>query len=187
LQREGSVNPASESANNPEGRVDRATFAGWVDAYWPRVFRWLLGMTRDQHAAEDLAQETFLKAWRAAGTFRPGAAVGPWLFTIARNTLTDSGRTAPRARPLSQGVPAPSPSPADAVEDREGDALLRAACDGLPPAYREAYLLWAAGDVSFAEVGSIVGTSEATARWRVFKARSLLLAALGSYLDRRPT
>ncbi len=181
------MNPAGESANNPEGAIDRVAFAGWVDAYWPRVFRWLLGMTRDPHAAEDLTQETFLKAWRAVRTFRPGAEVGPWLFTIARNTLTDSGRTAPRAQPLPPGVSASAPSPADEAEDREGGDLLRTACDRLPPAYREAYLLWAVGGVSFADVGRVVGTSEATARWRVFKARSLLLAALGPYLDRRPS
>lgn len=180
--------PAGESGHSPEnGPVDRTVFTGWVDTYWHRVFRWFLGMTRDPHVAEDLTQETFLKAWRAVGTFRRGAPVLPWLYTIARNALIDSGRSADPARSLPAAFAAPGQSPSEAAEEDEGNTLLRAACDRLPPLYREAYLLWAVGDVSFAEVANVIGTTEVTARWRVFKARSILLAALGKYLDREPS
>ena len=51
-------------------RGDRSAFARVVDAYWDRLFRWLFHLTRDRHRAEDLTQETFLKALAAVGSFR---------------------------------------------------------------------------------------------------------------------
>ncbi|MGL6097029.1 MAG: RNA polymerase sigma factor, partial [Fimbriiglobus sp.] len=63
-------------------RGDRAAFARLVDAYWDRLYRWLYQMTRDRHRAEDLVQETFLKALAGLGSFRPGTNFRAWLFRI---------------------------------------------------------------------------------------------------------
>ena len=52
---------------------DRSAFARLVERYWDRLYRWLYHLTRDRHAAEDLTQETFLKALAAISSFRPGS------------------------------------------------------------------------------------------------------------------
>ena len=61
---------------------DRQAFARLVDAYWDRLFRWLFHLTRDRHRAEDLTQETFLKALAALDSFRAGSNFRAWLFRI---------------------------------------------------------------------------------------------------------
>ena len=54
-----------------------------VERYWDRLYRWLYHLTHDRHAAEDVAQETFLKAFAKLGTFRAGSNFRAWLFRIA--------------------------------------------------------------------------------------------------------
>jgi RNA polymerase sigma-70 factor (ECF subfamily) len=166
---------------------DRQAFAALVEHYWRRVFRWLYGLTHNTHLAEDLTQEAFLKAWRALGSFQSGASFRAWLFHIARNCLID-GQRGPRSvatRALDQTVPAREPGPVEVALDREGQILLQEACARLPEHFRAAFFLWAHEDLSFAEIAQAVGTTEATARWRVFKARLFLLNELGSYLDKK--
>jgi RNA polymerase sigma-70 factor (ECF subfamily) len=143
---------------------DRQAFATLIEHYWRRVFRWLYGLTHNTHLAEDLTQEAFLKAWRALDSFQPGASFRAWLFHIARNCLID-GRRGPRSA--------------------EGQALLQEACARLPEHFRAAFFLWAHEDLGFAEIAQALGTTEATARWRVFKARLFLLKEVGSYLDKK--
>ena len=166
---------------------DRQAFATLAERYWRRVFRWLYGLTHHTHLAEDLTQEAFLKAWRALGSFQPGASFRAWLFHIARNCLID-GRRGPRSatvQVLPQTVPAREPDPGKAVLEREGQAVLQEACARLPEHFRAAFFLWAHEDLSFAEIAQVLGTTEATARWRVFKARLFLLKELGSYLGKK--
>lgn len=166
---------------------ERAAFAALVERYWHWVYRWLCGWTRQPPLAEDLTQEAFLKAWRALPSFQPGASFRAWLFSIARNALLDSQR-GPRGlptRPLPAQTAAPSGDPAEAAEQNEGAALLEQAILRLPAHFREAFWLWSQDDLSFAEIAQVLGLTEETARWRVFKARLLLVKGLGSYLDSR--
>src|SRR5437016_5326683 len=64
---------------------DRQAFAVLVKHYWDRLYRWLYHLTHDRHAAEDLAQETLLKAFANLGRFRTGSNFHAWLFRIAYN------------------------------------------------------------------------------------------------------
>jgi RNA polymerase sigma-70 factor (ECF subfamily) len=168
---------------------DRAAFASLVERCWLRIYRWLAALSHQVQLAEDLTQETFLKAWRALPTYRPGGRFLTWLFAIARHTWIDHCRStrAVPAESLTEDLPARDGSPEEAALDQEGRALLREACAGLPTLYREAYLLWSLEDLGFEEIAAVLRINKATARWRVFKARSLLLARLGPYLDREPS
>jgi RNA polymerase sigma-70 factor, ECF subfamily len=164
---------------------DRPAFAALVDRYWERVFHWLHSLTRDPHLAEDLTQEAFLRALRALDTFILGSSFRGWLFRIAQNAWIDQNRVRrPEIQTLSPLLSIRAASPHEEVVEREGRHLLQEACDRLPDTYRAAFLLWSHHDLSFAEIATVVGTTEATARWRVFKARVFLVKQLQSYLDR---
>jgi RNA polymerase sigma-70 factor (ECF subfamily) len=169
----------------PGSGGDRQAFTGLVERYWMRIYRWLYGVTRSSHTAEDLTQEVFLRAWDGLPALREESCLRPWLFRIARNCLIDSLRK-PRPEPLgiaAQTARSREPDPVTAAVEREGGALVAEACAELPVHYRTALLLWTQEEMSYAEMASVLGTTEETARWRVCKARQLLLKRLGPYLD----
>lgn len=166
---------------------NRQAFAALVDCYWPRVFRWLFGLTHNTHTAEELTQDTFLKAWAALGSLTGGTGFRAWLFRIASNGLTDS-RRGPRGKPvrgLPEGVASRDRGPVAAVLSQESLTIVSDACARLPPHFRAPFLLRTFEDLSFAEIADALGVTEETVRWRVFKARQLLLEELGHYLDRK--
>src|SRR5262249_16994350 len=86
----GGPSPVQERAwVSAAQRGDRGAFAHLVEAYWPRLYRWLYQLTHDCHAAEDLAQEAFLKALAHLGRFQAGTNFRAWLFRIAHNTFAN--------------------------------------------------------------------------------------------------
>ena len=72
---------------------DRQACAALVDRYWPRLYRWLFHLTHNQHGAEDLVQETFLKAFSKLSSFRAESNFQAWLFRIVRFTTSCAART----------------------------------------------------------------------------------------------
>jgi RNA polymerase sigma-70 factor (ECF subfamily) len=167
---------------------DRDAFAALVERYWSSVYRWLARAGRGTHAAEDLTQEVFLKAWGGLRSFRSGTNFRAWLFRIARNCLVDlkRGRSPQPFDGPTDALASPAASPPRVMLDREGRQLLERAVGQLPDEYRVAFLLRAEGGLSFREIATALGLTEETARWRVFKARQLLLDRLGPYLDGSP-
>jgi RNA polymerase sigma-70 factor, ECF subfamily len=163
---------------------DRLAFAELVERYWDRLYRWLYHLTRNQHTAEDLAQETFLKALAHLDTFRPGSNFRAWLFRIAHNSFVNQARRAARGRePFPDNLAANGEGPLDQVLNREAMEQLAHAVGRLPTEFRAAFLLRAEQGMSFREVASVLGLTEETARWRVFKARQKLLQVLAPHLE----
>ena len=159
---------------------DRPAFAALVEAYWDRLYRWLYHLTRDRHAAEDLTQETFLKAFAALDRFRAGTNFAAWLFRIGHNNWANQRRTsAHRREPLPDDLPARDFGPTAEVESREALQSLARALGRLPPEFRAALLLRAEQGLSFRQIADVLDLTEETARWRVFKARQKLLGLLG--------
>lgn len=164
-------------------RGDRASFARLVDRYWERLYRWLYHLTHDAHAAEDLAQESFLKAFARLSTFRAGSNFRAWLFRIAHNNFVNQRRGKNQTRqPLPDAVPATGESPEDEVLSREAMQELARAVGRLPADFRAAFLLRAEEGLSFRQIAEIQGVTEETARWRVFKARQKLVSVLSPEL-----
>jgi RNA polymerase sigma-70 factor (ECF subfamily) len=158
---------------------DRSAFAALVERYWDRLYRWLYHLTRDRHAAEDLAQEAFLKAFTGVGRFRAGTNFAAWLFRIAHNAFADHYRaTARRRDPLPDDLPATRAGPDEEVQSREAIHELGKALNRVPPEFRAALLLRAEQGLSFREIAEVMGLTEETARWRVFKARQKLTGLL---------
>jgi RNA polymerase sigma-70 factor, ECF subfamily len=166
-------------------RGDRSAFARLVEAYWDRLYRWLYHLTRDRHRAEDLTQETFLKALAAVGSFRPGSNFRAWLFRIGHNNFVNLKRAEKRtARGSADDHPTIDPvaGPGETAADREAVERVAAAVADLPTDFRMALLLRADAGMSFREVAAVLKITEETARWRVFKARQKLLQVLSPEL-----
>jgi RNA polymerase sigma-70 factor (ECF subfamily) len=157
---------------------DRTACAALAERYWGRLFRWLYRLARDRHAAEDLAQDTFLKAFAHLHQFRPGSNFAAWLFRIGHNLFANHCRARPRRDPLPEELPDPGDGPEAAALSREALHDLGRALDRLPAPFRAALLLRAEEGLSFREIAEVLGLTEETARWRVFKARQKLLDLL---------
>jgi RNA polymerase sigma-70 factor, ECF subfamily len=160
---------------------DRSAFARLVSAYWDRLYRWLFHLTRDRHRAEDLTQETFLRALAALKSFRSGSNFRAWLFRIGHNNFVNLKRAEKRT---TQGPTEDHPTadkaigPEESASDREGIERVAKAVSELPTDFRTALLLRAEEGMSFREVAAVLKITEETARWRVFKARQKLMKVL---------
>jgi len=163
---------------------DRTAFTRLVERYWDRLYRWLYHLTHDAHTAEDLAQETFLKAFAGLDKFRAESNFQAWLFRIAHNNFVNGRRAARHRQPFPDNVADDDEGPVEQALNREALQLLARAVGRLPSEFRAAFLLRIEGGMSFREMAGVLGVTEETARWRVFKARQKLLSVLAPQLDR---
>jgi RNA polymerase sigma-70 factor (ECF subfamily) len=183
------VEPQTPPAEEPQviraaQQGDRAACAALVDLYWDRLHRWLFHLTHDRHAAEDLTQETFLKAFAHLHSFQPGTNFRAWLYRIAHNTFLNQQRGGAAARqPLPEQVVDRDAGPEEEALSRESLQLLARAVRRLPPEFRAAFLLRVEEGLSFRQIADALGLTEETARWRVFKARQKLVQVLAPLLD----
>jgi RNA polymerase sigma-70 factor (ECF subfamily) len=160
------------------GSVD---FAAVVNEHWNGVFRLLRSLGGDVHAAEDLTQETFLRALDRIDGFAPGTNMRAWLLRIATNAYFDEQRKRKRVRPQAyeDESPARGPEPGYELETAEQAALARAAMEELTELTRLVFHLRVEEDLSFREIAEMAGTTEQSARWHMHQARTKLLARLG--------
>jgi RNA polymerase sigma-70 factor (ECF subfamily) len=162
---------------------DRPSFATLVDRYWDRLYRWLCRLTRNGTVAEDLTQETFLKAFAGLKSFQAGSNFRAWLFRIAHNNFVNQRRANRHARvPLAPEIAEEPRGPVGETLSREALRLVAEAVSKLPSDFRGALLLRVEEDLSFREIAEILAITEETARWRVFKARQKLMALLAPEL-----
>jgi RNA polymerase sigma-70 factor (ECF subfamily) len=151
----------------------------------PRVLRFLRRLCGGDELAQDLLQETLLKMHQARGAFRPGAAVLPWSYTIARNTFLDSARARRRAplplAPAEEGGPPEPAVQADAessVLARESARAVERALAAMTEARREAFVLLRFEGMSVADAAEILGASENAVKLRAFQAYEAIRAEL---------
>jgi RNA polymerase sigma-70 factor, ECF subfamily len=139
--------------------------------------------------AEDLLQTTFLKIHAARETWN-GERLRPWAFTIAARVRTDwfrkHGRTERDVEDGEVADPAVRSNPADAVLADERAERVRAALDSLPEPQRVVVHLHRFEELSFADVGRVLGISEGAARVRAFRAYGLLRTLLSDLVTEEP-
>lgn len=173
----------------------QSAFEQIVRRYQRPVIGLIARITGDRALAEDLAQETFLKAFRSLAAFDATRRLSSWLLRIAHNTAVDALRRAkPQALSFEAGAEsadgAPEPAALDLPDPVEREALGRALEVGLAslrPDYRAAIALRYEEGLSFEEIGQVLGIPESTARSHVHRARRELsrrLTAAGWELGR---
>jgi RNA polymerase sigma-70 factor, ECF subfamily len=163
-------------------RGDPVAFRAFVVRYERAVFALLSRVRGGGPHVEDLAQETFLRAYRGFSSFDLDAQAKPstWLLTIATRVALDSSkRRAPALAPLEEAdaVSAASTPESERARAELGRAIARAARD-LPEDQRAAFVLAEFHDFSIAEVALALGVPENTAKTRLFRAREKMRATL---------
>jgi RNA polymerase sigma-70 factor, ECF subfamily len=145
-------------------------------------------LCRQHSKAEDLAQETLAKAWRAREDFQPGTNLKAWLFTILRNELYSRARRDWRQTPWDEAAAQYIPAPADAQQWNLELCDTADALRNLPTEQREAVILIGAAGFSYQEAAEICGVPEGTVKSRVARGRQALLEMLAgnTALTRRP-
>ncbi len=137
------------------------------------VYRYLLGLTRDEDLAEELTQETFYQAVRTSGRYDGSAQVSTWLCGIAKNVLRTHQRKHPPADDIDD-VTLPAPSAETAVLREETRLELLKRVHALKEPAREVVYLRTWGNLSFKEIGAVLGKTETWARVTFYRAKEQL-------------
>jgi RNA polymerase sigma-70 factor (ECF subfamily) len=165
-----------------------ASFEAEALASLDSLYRTALRLTRVPADAEDLVQETYLKAFRAADRFEPGTNLRAWLFTILHNTARNRARDKARdtvsidSETVEQAADAPVVGSRAAGVDTPESLLMRdtltpelqAALDALPEAFRQAVWLRDVEEFSYAEIAGMLNIPVGTVMSRISRGRHLL-------------
>ncbi|WP_291197101.1 sigma-70 family RNA polymerase sigma factor [Hyphomonas sp.] len=150
----------------------------------PHLRAFARSLCNDAVAADDLVQDTMLRAWKARDSFTPTTSFRAWTFTILRNVFYSEKRRSWRSTELSPEMAertlVASDDPSKGMELVE----LRNALDHLPDDQREAIILVGAGGMAYEEAAQIIGCAVGTIKSRVSRARKALGEMLGG--DKAP-
>jgi RNA polymerase sigma-70 factor (ECF subfamily) len=178
------------SASDDQADVERV-LAGDVSAFEGIVRRWqtpLLNLAyrfcRDRGRAEELAQEAFLRAYRALGQWRKDAVFSTWLFALATNLYRSELRRIPARSVSLDDIAEPAdPRASDGgLEDEDRDLAVRRAVLALPAKYREALILFYFHDMDVTTAARSLGLPEGTIKARLFRGRDILRSKLPQLL-----
>ena len=169
---------------------DAQSLAGFEELAMPlfdslyNFARWLV---HNQHDAEDLVQETYLKACRSFASFQPGTNFRAWIFQILRNTFLSSGSRLERRLTVAMDseevflvLPSTSPTPESLLIERSSIDAVRCAIEQLPVIFREVLLLCDLEDASYREIADILSVPIGTVMSRLARARKLVRETLCS-------
>jgi RNA polymerase sigma-70 factor (ECF subfamily) len=161
---------------------DETAFDDLVRIYRKDVHRLARRLTRDATEADDLAQETFLRAYRALARFRGDASLRTWLMRIVTNlslNLVQSARIVRRQEgDVEDAAPVMPPQAESSMLDGERGARLRPAILALPPRQRATLMLRVAEGMKFKEIAEVMGCTTGTAKANFFHAVASLREAL---------
>ncbi len=177
---------------------DELSFELLLHRYRTPLVHFLYRMVRDQAAAEDLAQEVFLRVYRARGQYEPSAKFTTWMFRIATNLALNAKRDG-RYRQLEVSIDqsdetsegrAPSVEVADSqpgIESeliaRDRSAMIRRAIEALPEKQRAAVLLHKYQEMGYDEIAKVLQCSESALKSLLFRAYETLRVQLAPLLQ----
>lgn len=181
--------------------ADQARFSELAMEHMPALYSAALRMTRNPADAEDLVQETYLKAYRAFGSFTEGTNIRAWLYRILTNTYINSYRSAKRRPEISDvedvedlylyrrlgadGTSQLGRSAEDEVLASFTDDEVKAAIEALPDNFRIAVLLADVEGFSYKEIAEITDVPIGTVMSRIHRGRRALQKALHEFAEAR--
>jgi RNA polymerase sigma-70 factor (ECF subfamily) len=152
-------------------RGEREAFDRVVTRYQRDVYRLCYRYVNNHHDANDMAQEVFLKAYRAIARFRGDSSLSTWLYRIAVNTcLNFRSSRRPEAQELSEHLPDSSAGAIDRLEQDETSERVREAVKRLPEKQRATLILKIYHDLTHEEVAAVLGASVGTVKANLFHA-----------------
>jgi RNA polymerase sigma-70 factor (ECF subfamily) len=180
------VRQAAEPPGSPASPADIERFRRLLLPFQDDAYGFALHLCRDPTAAEDLAQEAYLKAFRRFSAYRGGEPKA-WLLAIVRTCFLDWARGAKAWAAMvdpdagaadAEQAPAADPSAEDRMVREAGLGDLRRAIDGLPQPFRETLVLRELQEMNYRQIAEITGAPIGTVMSRLARARALLVAAL---------
>jgi RNA polymerase sigma-70 factor, ECF subfamily len=191
--------PAGSAAPVEDGPAVDGAAPEWTPPSWDelvrqhssRVYRLAYRLTGNQHDAEDLTQEVFVRVFRSLPSYTPGTFEG-WLHRITTNLFLDMARRRQRIRFEGLGDQAvgllrdDEPTPAQAFDARHLDTDVQQALEALAPEYRAAVVLCDIEGLSYEEIAATLGVKLGTVRSRIHRGRAQLRAALYHRRPRHP-
>lgn len=180
---------------------DQRAFELLVLKYQRRIQRLIGRMVRDVDLVEDIAQETFIRAYRALHQFRGDAQFYTWLYRIAVNTAKKALMDLKRDPTVSEAAwrtgddddetsrpgnePIADETPESLLAAKEIAAVVNAAMDALPPDLREAVVLREIEGLSYEEIAAAMNCPIGTVRSRIFRAREAVSARIRPLLEKQ--
>jgi RNA polymerase sigma factor (sigma-70 family) len=180
---EAQRNAQEAQRNAQEAQRSLPTWEDIVRTHSARVYRLAYRLTGNQHDAEDLTQEVFVRVFRSLSSYTPGTFEG-WLHRITTNLFLDSARRKQRIRfegladEMTHRLAGSEPTPAQAFDDSHLDDDVQAALKALPPEYRAAVVLCDIEGFSYEEIAATLGVKLGTVRSRIHRGRAQLRSAL---------
>jgi RNA polymerase sigma-70 factor (ECF subfamily) len=157
---------------------DKAAGEQFVIEHYEAIFRFLRNLTGSKEDAEDLTQQTFLRAWEALPSFRGDSSLSTWLHSIAYREYTHWLRSRREFVPLDEIVDMPDEQANQNLEA----VLLRWAIYRLDPEHREVFVLYYVQGFSVSEIAKIIGVPAGTVKSRLFFARQKLKELLSDVI-----
>jgi RNA polymerase sigma-70 factor (ECF subfamily) len=177
-------------ARAKSGRMD--AYTELVRRIQNKIYNTIFGMTRNHEDADDLTQDTFMYAYKALGHFKEQSSFYTWVYRIAVNLTLNhlKKKSREKGRADFEDNAAVLEKEEYAALTPEGDSLkrefrekLEEAIESLAPLYKAAFTLVVVQEMSHGRAAEILGVSENTVSWRMFKARKMLQKKLKPYLD----
>lgn len=163
-----------------------------IERHQDSVYATARRMLSDSADAEDIAQRTFIRVWKAASSYEPKAKFTTWLYTILRNLVFNESRRLSRKPTCSSDAMVeeygqllhtdPSPSPAEDMEAKELEDAVERAIAELPEKARLAVQLRRFQEMSYEEIAAVIGMSVSATKSLLFRARQSLRESLEKYL-----
>ena len=174
--------PLSGTAAFDAGEGAMPTWSELVKEHADSVYRLAYRLSGNQHDAEDLTQETFMRVFRSLKRYQPGTFEG-WLHRITTNLFLDMVRRRAKIRMEAlpedyERVPGTDMTPEEAYNVANLDPALQRALDGLAPDFRVAVVLCDVVGMTYEEIGETLGVKMGTVRSRIHRGRAQLRESL---------
>ncbi|MBN1543685.1 sigma-70 family RNA polymerase sigma factor [candidate division KSB1 bacterium] len=174
---------------------DQQAYKEIVGRFYGKIFGLVLRMVKDRQEAEDLTQETFIKAFNSLGTFNSDYAFSTWLYKIAANNCIDHFRkrrlkTFPLDNPITikdnevqrEYPDHQEPEPDNHLISKERKNMIEGAIHSLPAKYRHVIILRHTQEKSYEEIAEELNLPLGTVKVRIFRAREMLKKTLRDHM-----